>query len=702
MKWFTFLPISILSIGLLLGISPFAEAGTVYSSASWLSTGLVEGDTGPCVGDVGDAGPAWTQLGFDDAAWVGAFPPVPVTYYPPGVDNTQLMWAQGDPLQGFFRYALNLGSKPAFANTRLWADDNLEFYVNGVLVDYDRSGGAGDYPSGSEFAFRELDIAEYLVAGTNILAIRGWDGTYCNVAPSGGKAVYIEVEYEDVLPDWALIDANSEVARWSMSMVYDSDREVTVMFGGRSSAPPFGPLSDTWEFDGTSWTQVVTAHAPEPRFWHAMAYDSNRKRVVLYGGGDLDVPVLYEGTWEYDGADWLKIETSLSPPALSQMSMAFDSHLDQIVLFGGQYFWGESNQTWTYNGVDWTQVFTANSPPRGTLAAMAFDSVRNKTVFFGSGVVGDEVLSDAGTWEFDGVNWNSVATASSPMHRWGFSMVYDSTRQNMVLYGGYGPSYPSGTNLSDTWEYDGFNWTQVRPTHFPGDRTQYGMSYDATHKQVLLFGGIGDTGGNDTWAYIDELSSEEQVDNILRLIDYAVEDGSLEASGPGNSTGGRLGALINMIERAEELIANDFVPEACQQLHDVKLKTDGESPPPDFVSGPKAVELEQLIQDLLDSLNCGGEPDSVVLCSGLDTVGTFYLEDGREILVPSGQCLSVPMDVPSMDMWIYECIWNDESGQYDCGNDHYTINAGCTYEVVADPTPLCCPMTVNLLGCDGG
>lgn len=407
--------------------------------------------------------------------------------------------------------------------------------------------------------------------------------------------------YEEVLPDWSLIDENPDVVRSSMSMAYDSDRQVTVMFGGRNH---LGLLSDTWEFDGTSWTEVVTAHAPEPRFWHAMAYDSNRKRMVLYGGGDIDNQILYEETWEFDGVDWQILETNRSPPALSQMSMAFDSYLGEIVLFGGEHFSGGSNQTWTYDGVDWTQVSTVNSPPRGVLAAMAFDSIRNKTVFFGSGVVVDETLSDAGTWEFDGFDWDNVTTASSPMGRWAHSMVYDSFRQRMVLFGGYGPSLNTGALLSDTWEYDGLDWTEITPTHSPQAREQHGMSYDSASKQVILFGGAGYSSGDDTWAYIDALSPLEQVDNILRSIDAAVAEGSLEGSGPGRSADRRLDRFIAMIEYAEELIADDLLSEACRQLFNAKLRTDGLRKPPDFVSGSTAAELEQLIQDLLDSLDC--------------------------------------------------------------------------------------------------
>jgi len=133
------------------------------------------------------------------------------------------------------------------------------------------------------------------------------------------------------------------------------------------------------------------------------------------------------------------------------------------------------------------------------------------------------------------------------------------------------------------------------------------MAYDSARKRVVMFGGVGGSGGDDTWEYIAELTPAEQVDNSLTFIDESVADGSLEGSGSGNSADGRLGAFINMIESVGDLIDDELITEACDQLLSAIKKTDGQSPPKDFVAGPAAVELEQLIQNMLDSLECSSE-----------------------------------------------------------------------------------------------
>jgi hypothetical protein len=456
-------------------------------------------------------------------------------------------------------------------------------WVNGDLVEYTNWAGG---PGG--------DCVNFITTGPR------WEIWPCSERRLG----IVEVNPGTAeLPDWELISINPGTARWSMSMAYDSDRNVVVMFGGRSLNPPFGLLSDTWEWDGTSWSQVTTQNAPAPRFWHAMAYDSHRQRVVLFGGGDRDTATLYADTWEYDGVDWQHINTPHSPPAMDQMSMAYDSRSNETVLFGGQGLSGDFNATWKYDGLDWVEVNTASSPPRGSLAAMAYDAARGQVVFFGSGVV-FEPPTDAATWEFDGGDWTQVNTLISPPGRWAHAMAYDSYRQRIVLFGGFGPSLDAGSQLDDTWEYDGSLWTQVSTPNLPGQREQHCMAYDSTRRRVVMFGGVGGVSGDDTWEYVDLLTPSEEADNILRFIDYAVSDGVLEGEGKGRSAKGRLTAFINKIESARRLIESGSVSDACDQLSDALQRTDGQTPPPDFVGGEAAPEVMDMIGELMTALGC--------------------------------------------------------------------------------------------------
>jgi hypothetical protein len=74
--------------------------------------------------------------------------------------------------------------------------------------------------------------------------------------------------------------------------------------------------SETWEWDGTSWTEVATT-GPSPRIGSAIAALGDR--IVLFGGFDpgngslSDVRVL-DDTWVWDGTSWTQLAIP-GPPA---------------------------------------------------------------------------------------------------------------------------------------------------------------------------------------------------------------------------------------------------------------------------------------------------------------------------------------------------------------------------------------------------
>ena len=104
--------------------------------------------------------------------------------------------------------------------------------------------------------------------------------------------------------------------------------------------------------------------------------------------------------------------------------------------------------------------------------------------------------------------------------------------------------------------------------------------------------------------YVDMGSDEAWPVDILTFINEAVSEQTLWGTGPGKSAKGRLGALRNMVETADNLIEAELFEEGCQQLLDAYRRTDGEPVPPDFVSGSAAPELAGMIEDLMLDLGC--------------------------------------------------------------------------------------------------
>jgi hypothetical protein len=121
--------------------------------------------------------------------------------------------------------------------------------------------------------------------------------------------------------------------------------------------------------------------------------------------------------------------------------MAFDSPRKKVVLFGGGLV-GERNDTWEWDGQEWMLIDTFDRPPTGPNPAMTFDAGRNQVVMVG----GTPGLPAAfrSTWEYDGSNWFQRAIGATPPHA--SAVAYDSVRGRVVEFHAEGRQF-------DTWEY---------------------------------------------------------------------------------------------------------------------------------------------------------------------------------------------------------------------------------------------------------
>jgi hypothetical protein len=303
--------------------------------------------------------------------------------------------------------------------------------------------------------------------------------------------------------------------RWEATLVYDPDRRRVLLFGGLGDWG--GPYhGDTWEWDGTGWTQLFPASSPDPRHGHSLAGDPARGKVVLFGGVTASGPTAE--TWEWDGTDWLRRSPSTHPTASryhdlafdagrarcvlvvpvlglpfevwewngtdwtmrpggipaawnKNVSLAHDAGRGRIVLVLASYPWIE---TWEWDGSDWTRL-SPRPAPRGLGVGLAHDSGRGRTVLFG----GSED-PPAETWEWDGTDWAPRSPDVSPPPRYSPALAYDSDRGRTVLFG----SRNTRTPYRDTWEWDGTTWTP----HFPRNQPPPAgyLAYDSVRRRTVL------------------------------------------------------------------------------------------------------------------------------------------------------------------------------------------------------------------------
>lgn len=148
--------------------------------------------------------------------------------------------------------------------------------------------------------------------------------------------------------------------------------------------------------------------------------------------------------------------------------------------------------------VVWTNANPATAPSARKYTTMVWDSVRQHVVLFG----GQEDLSTYhnDTWTWDGVRWTELQPARRPTQREDHMMAFDSLRGRAVVFGGHDVNV---LFLDDTWEWDGTNWHATAPATRPRPAAYGAMAFDPTRGVVVLYGGLDqalvETG--DTWEW---------------------------------------------------------------------------------------------------------------------------------------------------------------------------------------------------------
>ena len=194
--------------------------------------------------------------------------------------------------------------------------------------------------------------------------------------------------------------------------------------------------------------------------------------------------------------NWVQNSPATTPTGGSGYgySMVDDAALGQVFMFS-------EGATWLWNGVNWTSQSTTSSPGPRLFSQMDYDSVKQQVVLFGGceDCQGSSFLP-GDTWLWTGADWvQQTGLTPSPSGRYNAAMAYDSVHQQSVLFGGT----DNINRFADTWLWNGTSWMQLSLSNSPSARSGHAMAYLPTPGQVVLFGGY-DPSGNplgDTWLW---------------------------------------------------------------------------------------------------------------------------------------------------------------------------------------------------------
>lgn len=294
-----------------------------------------------------------------------------------------------------------------------------------------------------------------------------------------------------------IVCSTAPPVRPDAAVAYDAARGVAVLFGGGITPQPLG---DTWEFDGADWTLRTPPVTPSPRTAARLGYDLIRQRCVLFGGNTANGPL--DDTWEYDGTTWSQVVTPQTPPPLAEPGMCFDLAQARMLLIGDAMSpTPQPCQTWAFDGATWQQLPTATPPPSRYRPRCAYDLTRQQAVLFGgmqAGPFGTQVLSD--TWVFDGSDWSQVNTGTTPPGRYSTDATWSSLAQGVVVFGG---SYYTTTRYSAAMHvFDGTDWLELMP-EAPFRRVRPLLAFDSARDALVLHGGVDENGvfQQETWEW---------------------------------------------------------------------------------------------------------------------------------------------------------------------------------------------------------
>ncbi len=287
------------------------------------------------------------------------------------------------------------------------------------------------------------------------------------------------------------------------AMAYDVESDRVILFGGRTSLN--NQLGDTWayDFDANEWTSMDPVAGPSPRAGHAMTYLPGLDRVLLYGGWLGSGPSYETWLYDYNTDTWTEVVPAASPTAYAAQAIAYDTGSGQAVLFGGAATGaGPTNETWVYNvtAETWSQMNPATSPSPRERSRLVYVPSSQRMVLFG----GYTPSTDDETWTYDLANntWEMMNPTTRPAARHAHAMAYDSRADRVILSSGDGVAA-----VRDTWAYHlaTDTWTEMNPSAEPGGRLGHRLAYDTDSDRVILFGGeavfVAGPVNNETWAY---------------------------------------------------------------------------------------------------------------------------------------------------------------------------------------------------------
>lgn len=347
------------------------------------------------------------------------------------------------------------------------------------------------------------------------------------------------------------------VERYTHDMCIDPDNRKIYLYGGYNDIQ--GYLNEMWVYDiiSNTWAPIPLHPDLSVIYGARMFYRPADGTVNLWGGrlGGSS----YENTrlWSYDTglSSWENTTFADPPNGRLMYHNHYSPDADRFVAFAGRYY-GQPSRYRDLNYLDlgtmnWTQFDNEYLPSSTTNGIFAYNDALRRIYYIGPNdgyYNGTEYLDyfDLATDKWYGPFYNQGENL--PNGRSNAGICYDEANNTVYLYGG---GYTTGPwdnrqyhDLADFYklDLDTYNWEEVFPAAFPGERQGFNMEFNPVDGKVYFYGGYNHPTTasdieivNDFWKYDPQLEIFSQI--------------TLTGTNPG----GRRGAALCIVEESNTL-----------------------------------------------------------------------------------------------------------------------------------------------------
>jgi hypothetical protein len=220
---------------------------------------------------------------------------------------------------------------------------------------------------------------------------------------------------------------------FSLGQKYDYDpqgKRFVFYAGGRTFS--YDPVRRLWK-------DLAPATHPEKELggillWSAMCYDPVNRQMVLFGGGNVRTERGDPGTWVYNlaGNTWKQLRLDVQPPQRANSWLAYDAAAKKIVLFGGDQLDQLLADTWTFDVrvQKWEQQKPALSPSPRAGHALLWLAKAKKLLLIGGYAYASEVGYMGGFYRLP------------PLEMWTYDT--SANRWELIARWKSGPKVPGG------------------------------------------------------------------------------------------------------------------------------------------------------------------------------------------------------------------------------------------------------------------